>query len=418
MHKLFGFFGYLIFIFLLSSCSFFSKKTSNSRETYQIQKLETDLSVTNVDINSLACASGWNENCVLQQKNVNKLTKLRKIVLVGDTGCRLKESKSGYEYQNCQNLQDWPFLLVATEIAKEKSDLIVHLGDYQYREQCSQNSELCKNVKDSVGYHWKSWEEDFFKPVALSSIKAPWLFVRGNHEDCGRAHAGFLHLMSNYYNSTNANTKPNASAACPENLPLEFYEFDKTVIVNWDSSSLDDRKPLTEEKKEQVFNTLIEIKSKVYAHPEKTFILVSHKPLFAFVPTKKEYVVSNMNLISLWQKVEMPSNLKFVVSGHIHNFQMTKSANFPVQIISGNGGTKLDPFSVDTTVNELKSLPVAKELGFDFFTLTIADNHYGYAVLEEQSNGEWKVVAKNVLDKNKVECFVGTKKLNCKQENP
>jgi len=283
----------------------------------------------------------------------------------------------------------------------------VHLGDYHYREQCSANNALCEKLKSTVGYHWRAWEEDFFRPVALSSMNAPWLFVRGNHEDCQRAHKGFLSFM------TGKDYKAEANDVCPVSLPLEFYEFKDVTLINWDNSSLDDRKTWSDDVTQKVFNDLIEIKAKVYSKPEKTFILLSHKPLFAFVPLQNEYVVSNQFLIPLWTKVAMPSNLKFVMSGHIHNFQITKSASLPTQVVSGLGGTTLDPFSVDTTVEKLKSLPIAKELGFDFFTLTTNKQHFGYVVMEKQKNGEWKVTAKNIFDKNKVECTSGITKINC-----
>ena len=98
-----------------------------------------------------------------------------KVVAFGDTGCRLK----GSNIQNCE--KDWFFAGVSTEAAKAKPDLVIHVGDYYYREND------CGGPKDCDGKkYWSIWNEDFFHPAAPLLQASPWVFTRGNHEDCQR----------------------------------------------------------------------------------------------------------------------------------------------------------------------------------------------------------------------------------------
>src|SRR5487761_2417510 len=63
---------------------------------------------------------------------------VNRIVVIGDTGCRLKKSDNAY--QACNDSQSYPFAKVAGEAAKWRPDLVVHVGDFQYRENaCPDN---------------------------------------------------------------------------------------------------------------------------------------------------------------------------------------------------------------------------------------------------------------------------------------
>jgi hypothetical protein len=53
-----------------------------------------------------------------------------RVIAIGDTGCRIK----GDELQACNDPQQWPFAQVASQAAQEKPDLVIHVGDYLYRE--------------------------------------------------------------------------------------------------------------------------------------------------------------------------------------------------------------------------------------------------------------------------------------------
>ena len=61
---------------------------------------------------------------------------IKRIVVIGDTGCRLK----GDNVQDCNDPAQWPFAAIARLAAARHPDLVIHVGDYHYRESpCRQS---------------------------------------------------------------------------------------------------------------------------------------------------------------------------------------------------------------------------------------------------------------------------------------
>ena len=54
----------------------------------------------------------------------------QRILIFGDTGCRVK----GLTVQDCNDPRLWPFALIARKAAAWRPDLVIHVGDYYYRE--------------------------------------------------------------------------------------------------------------------------------------------------------------------------------------------------------------------------------------------------------------------------------------------
>lgn len=106
--------------------------------------------------------------------------RVQRVVAIGDTGCRAKE-------QDCASPADWPFAAVAYQAREAGGDLTVHVGDYIYRETVSD----CGG-KSPCGDNWKAWNADWFAPVGELLLAAPWVFARGNHEDCTRGGRGWF----------------------------------------------------------------------------------------------------------------------------------------------------------------------------------------------------------------------------------
>jgi hypothetical protein len=82
--------------------------------------------------------------------------------------------------------------------ARTRPDLVIHLGDYHYREYCD-NPALCAPSRDKgvvIGYDWAGWNADFFVPASPLLAAAPWVVVRGNHENCDRGGAGWMRFLS------------------------------------------------------------------------------------------------------------------------------------------------------------------------------------------------------------------------------
>jgi hypothetical protein len=126
---------------------------------------------------------------------------LGSIAAFGDTGCRLKAAKGKAndpddaanrgKFQDCNDPARWPFAQLATRVASEKPDLIIHVGDYLYRESaCPPGDAGC--ARSPHGDDWPTWKADFFAPAAPALLAAPWIVVRGNHENDG--HTYFIRL--------------------------------------------------------------------------------------------------------------------------------------------------------------------------------------------------------------------------------
>ena len=151
-----------------------------------------------------------------------------KIIAFGDTGCRIK----GTAIQNCNDPEDWPFEKVARAAAAAHAHLILHVGDYLYREDpCPAGKEsFCGGTPH--GDNWDTWNADFFKPGATLLAGAPWIFARGNHEICSRAWQGW-----SYYLDTHPWT-----GVCQLTLPPVLIELGNFKVVLFDSSATSDNK--------------------------------------------------------------------------------------------------------------------------------------------------------------------------------
>ena len=114
-----------------------------------------------------------------------------RIVVIGDTGCRLKDNG---DYQDCNRPEAYPFARIAALAAAWKPDLVVHVGDYHYRENaCPADRPGCAG--SPWGYGWDAWNADFFAPGQPLLRAAPWVMARGNHESCSRGGQGFWRFL-------------------------------------------------------------------------------------------------------------------------------------------------------------------------------------------------------------------------------
>ena len=116
-------------------------------------------------------------------------TDIKRIVVIADTGCRLKAAEN--DFQPCNDAVAWPFAQVAQSAALTKPDLVIHISDMHYRESpCPAGNAGCAG--SPWGYGFDAWQADFFVPAKPLLAAAPWVFVRGNHEICSRAGQGWF----------------------------------------------------------------------------------------------------------------------------------------------------------------------------------------------------------------------------------
>jgi hypothetical protein len=93
--------------------------------------------------------------------------------------------------------KQWPFHFIADVVAQTKPDLVIHVGDYHYRETpCPRGHDGCAG--SPFGDTWSVWRADFFAPADTLLKMDPWVFVRGNHELCDRGGKGWSRMLERF----------------------------------------------------------------------------------------------------------------------------------------------------------------------------------------------------------------------------
>ncbi|HEY4275413.1 MAG TPA: metallophosphoesterase [Rhizomicrobium sp.] len=253
-----------------------------------------------------------------------------RILVVGDTGCRIK----GGALQACNDPAAWPFPSVAAAAAKLKPDLVLHVGDYLYREEpCPPGNKGCEGSPS--GDNWPSWRADFFAPAAPLMAAAPWIILRGNHEDCQRAGLGFLRLLG-----------PgafDASAPCMPHLPPFLVPLGGVTLAAMDNADAPDT---------SIDSKLVPIYQKEFedlAAAPAPLWYAGHRPIWAAISGPLNIPIGgNATIIAAASKTPVPPNIALMLSGHIHTFEAINYAGkIPPQIVAGNGGDNLDVTPAD-----------------------------------------------------------------------
>lgn len=316
---------------------------------------------------------------------------LNRIVVIGDTGCIIKP---GVTPQACNNPARWPFHQIARSAAEWQPDLVIHLGDYFYREvPCPKNNPACAGSPS--GDNFVTWDTDFFTPAQPLLTSAPWVFVRGNHEDCGRGGEGWFRFLdpAPYTNQCQAET------------PSYFVPIGKVTLFVLDSAYTSDFiAPLHQVKK---ISAQLDKANQINA---AELWLVTHKP-FWFIDQRTTVVQKIrqyfLNTLQIAGKDHLSPQIKLLLAGHIHRFETLNFASEkPPQMIVGNSGAKLDKPFVSTS---LKGSMTARETVESGLGLT----RFGFATLEKTDNG-WRVQAHNLHGRVIARCTLKNKKLICK----
>lgn len=243
----------------------------------------------------------------------------RRIVVFGDTGCRLL----GDDQQNCGDVADWPFPKVARTIAATHPDLLVHVGDYYYRENnCLPVMPKCENRWGDTS---TSWDADWFSPGKPAFAAAPLVLTRGNHEDCKRGGPGWFRYLDA------AATETQCAAAGTDGSPPWAVSFDGLRIVVADSAA--DASDVTADPARIAFyEDSFRAAQALAANARGSTWFVTHRPPF-----------SNANqtqaLLALpWQFA--PFDL--LLAGHVHDFEAINVAGYPPLVVNGESGDDLD----------------------------------------------------------------------------
>lgn len=320
------------------------------------------------------------------------VAKPQRILVIGDTGCRIK----GFAVQACNDDGQWPLKKIAKQAAKWKPDLIIHVGDFLYREvACPSKKKGCTGSPH--GQAWATWDADFFQPIRALSKSAPWVFTRGNHENCKRAGAGWFRFLDPY----------TYQAKCTDFMPPYRVNFENLNLIVFDSSGTKYRR---DRKQQDIYSEQFD---QVNALATENTWLVTHQPLWAAFKKLGITISTNVVLQSVFEEQHLSDKVQLVLSGHFHEagiFSFSHpNAEFgarPPQIISGNGGTQLHP-----------KVEFAKFVGQDLGGMPIADGFnlfkHGYATVTPIQGG-WRWQFRDENAKIEKTCDIINKVSRCK----
>ena len=314
-----------------------------------------------------------------------------RIVVFGDTGCRIK----GKELQDCNDPKDWPFPTIAAKAAKLKPDLVIHVGDYLYRENaCPAGYAGCAG--SPYGDNWPSWDADFFAPAKPLLGAAPWVFVRGNHEDCDRAGPGWLRLLG---------PQPfEAAATCAEHLAPYSVPLDAVNLVVMDNANAPDTDVASDMA--PVYRGEIA----ALASAEAPSWLLLHRPIWGAVTGPLGLPVGgNQTMIAAAGASGIPSPVEMMLSGHIHTFEAMNYGgkdHVPPQLIAGFGGDKLDPTPaiLKGTIFQGKSGVSVKD--------GLSLPGFGFLLMTKDADG-WTIYVHDVHGKIERTCVFRSGRLDC-----
>ncbi len=337
----------------------------------------------------------------------------RRIVLVGDTGCTVNANFK--VFQACDDPVLWPYARVAASAAAMQPDLVIHVGDFHYRESaCAEGNPGCKG--SPWGYGFDAWEADFFEPSRPLFAAAPWIVVRGNHESCDRAGQGWWRFLDprpvnpkQTCNDPAADDIGNYSA--PYAVPLG-RDSDVQFLV-FDSSWTNPRPYAPTDLQFRNYRSQFEMAFGLGARTPKTFF-VAHHPVLGFAANPRDPqnpFPGNEGLQSvlatLYPTVLFPSNVEALISGHNHLLEVVSfSSPHPPQFITGNGGDWLDhPFP--------QPFPAGKEPApRAVVSQMISSARFGFMTMERDGDA-WSMRAWDTVGKPIASCTLRARKASC-----
>ena len=279
----------------------------------------------------------------------------QKIVVIGDTGCRLQ--KNGAYFQGCNDANLWAFPAVAKTAASFKPDLVIHVGDYHYRENaCPEGDARC--VGSAWGFGWDTWQADFFTPAAPLLAAAPWVMVRGNHESCARAGQGWWRFMDPRplqagRDCNHESDDVNGDYSAPYAVSLGRIGNELAQLIVFDSSKVPYTVLAKTDTAYKIYMQQLQTVNQLTEQAEVNFF-VNHHPILAFGadPQKDgslKLFGGNAPLQDVMQTLNanrlFPAKVQAAISGHVHLFEaITFETDHPAQFVSGNGGSSLSLF--------------------------------------------------------------------------
>lgn len=339
------------------------------------------------------------------------------VQVYGDSGCKVSDcgvAGVSSDFEALANLG-----------ATQPRDLILHMGDYNYRgtsghfakspsgsdiyaydagdiphpvPSCTYNDTYySQNSSNSPKPDsWQYWKADFFAAAKTLLPTAPWVFARGNHELCSRAGTGWFYFLGPGSSLANSgvsqmqcpdqgdfNNPPPNVAQQIEMIPPYMLEMDNLQLWVMDSANACDTyhsNPLTAEYLQQYEQLAAQTVN------NKPTWLVSHRPIWGYQDGGS---INNMLQTALADSAaaKLPAAVKLSLAGHMHIYESLtffdhagETTARPPQIIIGNSGVALGGAPGPGTAPTIDGQTTKYSAAQDF----------GYLQMQLQSNGDWR----------------------------
>lgn len=284
----------------------------------------------------------------------------QRIAVLGDTGCRV----AYYADQGCGDADSWPFARIARSAATAKPDLVLHLGDYFYREApCKASAVPC--IAGLFGDREETWRADFLTPARDLLRQAPWVFSRGNHEDCERGGYGWYHYFGD------------GKQPCEVSHQTSILTFANLTLVSFDSAQAGN-KFVAKEVNARWRQTTEDIERGLAG--SGPIFLLTHRPAYALCdahgPPRSPWpsgcdansIASMAGVRSIIDAARATGRRTIAFAGHVHTFQVldidARAAQSITQVIVGNSGTlRDDDFSAIAGPAEVVAVAYADRIG-------------------------------------------------------
>lgn len=315
----------------------------------------------------------------------------QRLVILGDSGCRLK----GKVVQNCNDpVAGWPFAKVAALAAARHPDLVIHVGDYYYRETaCQDGDQTCAG--SPFGDRWPTWKAELFSPAAGLLRAAPWVFARGNHEDCKRGGKGWFRLLD-------ADPKARTCPAQSDSFAVDIGGFRLAVI---DTADGDDN------AKDPAQIAALIARLKAIPAGATPVWLVTHRPIW--IVKRQDSALSDDGGNANEREAVRAQGLggvELVVVGHKHNFtSLDFGPGRPGQLLVGTGGDVLE--KGETPPPAIGSL-VIDGMQAKAFTM----GRFGYFVFDRKGaadSDDWVGAFHDLTDAVITRCTLHEGRLSC-----
>jgi hypothetical protein len=355
-----------------------------------------------------------------------------KIVVIGDTGCRVQ---NGNGTQSCNDTNPngtdtpYPFAAIAALAAAQNPDLVLHVGDYAYRDNPCPPGAGYNCGGSPWGFGWDTWQADLFAPGAPLLAAAPWIMTRGNHEQCNRAGQGWYRFLdTNPFDTTDVHTCDNASYDGPStsyssgnwNDPFLVQINSSTQIVIFDTANAkpQSQSPSLPTGPGSLFFTtyaseLTTAGELIGTSPLAFNLWSNHHPIFGYAtgatPTNPIPAFAPV-MNTVFPSTYFPPPINLALHGHTHDYQAIDFATGTLPdggtfqpaatLVSGNAGDILDvalPYPLTgssvSAVGNPTAVSVATIDGVQQFATSdngtpyqnpnsMTDNDFGYMVLQ------------------------------------